>query len=32
LIAIGMIIFGSVAWFLMGAKHESAADKQAIHA
>jgi phosphatidylglycerol---prolipoprotein diacylglyceryl transferase len=32
LIAIGMIIFGSVAWFLVGAKHESVAAKQAIHA
>jgi len=32
LIAIAMIVFGSVAWFLAGAKHEGVAAKQAIHA
>ena len=32
LIAIGMIIFGSVAWLLAGAKQESLAAKQAMHA
>ena len=32
LIAIAMIIFGSVAGFLAGAKHEGVAAKQAIHA
>ena len=31
-IAIAMIIFGSVAWFLMGARQESVAAKQAIRA
>ena len=32
LIAIAMIILGSLAWFLVGARHESVAAKQAIHA
>jgi len=32
LIAIGMIIFGSLAWLLAGAKQESLAAKQAMHA
>jgi phosphatidylglycerol:prolipoprotein diacylglycerol transferase len=32
LIAIGMIIFGSVAWFLVGDKHETLAAKQAMGA
>ena len=32
LIAIAMIILGSLAWFLVGARHESVGGKQAIHA
>ena len=32
LIAIAMIILGSLAWFLVGARHERVAAKQAIHA
>jgi phosphatidylglycerol:prolipoprotein diacylglycerol transferase len=32
LIAIAMIIFGSVVWLLVGARHERVAAKQAIHA